>query len=944
MFIPPQSTTVSKSYAPGSLAAKLALILTIGAMLVYGTTQPAAHHAGSPSPATAPPAAPLQQDTADATPATASVVVPQADRPAAAATSAPTADPAAAVSPATAKPSAQASRDKRSARKSLSSPQPLLLLVATVGLYLLLRNQHRVLRCAMTGLSNYSLLFVLALIFTTLYLGLAGLHLRGSGSDSAVAAQQSSPQSDLRPESGSTAPVAEDDKELDVTSLLLNIYEVLQLMNFNVDRAQLDNSLLLLALAGTILLSLLAAREILQVLFYDLLVRLQIHGLKNHIVVCGLGRLGRQILESCMQRHDVQFVVLERDPQNPNLQWARQNGMLVVVGDGAELVDLKRVRIHTAREVFVVAGPDEANISCLSAMREFYTQQSQASAGVPVLTPWLSKLLKLGRTVPSKWHVHIMNQDLLQAVRLFEFKSEQASVIPDLEVFSTPERTAWRLLSKLGQRAAGTSANDQQQTTWHYILLGFGDFGQRLALSLAEQSHDINCRRVRMTLCDRGIREKSATFLQRHKHFCKASDSGKWWEGSDEDLWTWPWTAEINQELQSTGVQKLRPVTWVCRADFLEYSEVTADAFLQELRNRVQQPGVKTAVLVCFQDEQENFSTSLRLQQKLVDLNIDIRYPEDSADSSSAGPQKAAANIAAPPTNLAYSPAAQSFLTWPIYAWLPKHQTLAGLIAELRGESSKSDVPVSPLLPFGQNYESIGYEEITRSWLDYVARLIFLVWAEPQADHTAHRRLLELVDVSAATTDTGPVTGPSPPPWHSLFDDTRAADQVPDGQVIDRWVAEFSGLDWGQLLATADEYWRKQQPFSRYSNQSVAIHTVLKAAVLGLSVVGLPAPGERPQQATESLKALTYGQIRKLSEMEHNRWVAERLLRGWWFKRQRTDRTRWQLTPFDCLNAKENPEEKHGDQREKDARIILLIIGLIGSGRLKTIQFSSEVG
>ena len=45
----------------------------------------------------------------------------------------------------------------------------------------------------------------------------AGLHLRGSGSDSAVAAQQSSPQSDLRPESGSTAPVAEDDKELDVT-------------------------------------------------------------------------------------------------------------------------------------------------------------------------------------------------------------------------------------------------------------------------------------------------------------------------------------------------------------------------------------------------------------------------------------------------------------------------------------------------------------------------------------------------------------------------------------------------------------------------------------------------------------------------------------------------------------------------------------------------------
>ncbi|MFM7863518.1 MAG: hypothetical protein ACKPHU_04850, partial [Planctomycetaceae bacterium] len=78
-----------------------------------------------------------------------------------------------------------------------------------------------------------------------------------------------------------------------------DFYQILQLLNFNTEADRLNGVLLWAAIfAG--LIAVLAAREILQALFYDLLVRLQLLLAKDHIVVIGLGRLGRQVLETML--------------------------------------------------------------------------------------------------------------------------------------------------------------------------------------------------------------------------------------------------------------------------------------------------------------------------------------------------------------------------------------------------------------------------------------------------------------------------------------------------------------------------------------------------------------------------------------------------------------------------------------------------------------------
>ena len=798
----------------------------------------------------------------------------------------------------------------------------------------------------------------------------------------------------------------------DDRTVVHDLYQVLQLLNFNTESNKLTGSLLGAAVAAG-LIAVLAAREILQTLFYDLLAKILLILRRDHIVVIGLGRLGRQIVETMLCEKVARrrlIVVLERDPQNPNLKWARQKGLLVVQGDGSETEDLRRVQLRTAYEVFVCVGADESNIACLTTIHELHDEDQRIASLAGI---WSA----LRRPFPQepepavnhrpRCHVHIMNHDLLRAVRLFEQKREAQSADksdiqngpsdgtagqptvhstpkkktmalvqrqPDLEIFSTPERTIWKLMTELERLKSGqwpsvfvegwTPAGQghiKSDDTWHYILLGFGEFGRTLALSLAEHSHTENGRRVRMTVCDRDIQPKQSQFLSRYSQFCPPINvhlpdahlpAENWFLDSAPDHWTWSAESTGTAVLPEKAGSHLQPLTSVCRADFLEYDEATDDRFFDLLVQRVCQPGVRTAVFVCFEDEKENFTTAMRLNQKLKDRIQQTSFPKPGPVQSADGDKLAAR------------------LCWPVFAWLPRQMKLAKLVEEIerrqvedqrtaivaylqklreaeqdrlgKGLAIEADQPKAQalpqlsfrpiLIPFGQNYENISYSEITDSWLDWVARLIQLVWEEPMGCK-AHTRLRQLVQLHNSN-----LSAPSDNPWEQVFTGPQGPDFVPPHYRIEDWVNSFAEIDWQQLKQTSEQRWYGLPEWQRSSNRSAAIHSVLKVATFGLRIVGRCDHRSTPEVRYHLLQKLTMGMLQTLSEMEHNRWVAERLLDGWWFHQQRGERTRWQLTPFCSLPCQPlNPKDDDmKDQREKDARIILLVLGLMASGQLKT--------
>ena len=125
-------------------------------------------------------------------------------------------------------------------------------------------------------------------------------------------------------------------------------------------------------------------------------------------------------------------------------------------------------------------------------------------------------------------------------------------------------------------------------------------------------------------------------------------------------------------------------------------------------------------------------------------------------------------------------------------------------------------------------------------------------------------------------------------PWEHVFLQPWQADTAaPDAAALDEWLRQFESIDWDQLERTANLEWRSVTEIFRYSNRSAAIHAVLKAAVFGLQIVGRAEPVEACESRGAVLHAVTFGKLRRLSEMEHNRWVSERLLNGWWFNKKK---------------------------------------------------------
>lgn len=85
----------------------------------------------------------------------------------------------------------------------------------------------------------------------------------------------------------------------------------------------------------------------------------EIAGLRNHVVVCGYGRLGQMLAEE-LARQKKPYVIVEMDPERANL--ARDHGSLVLHGDATEEEVLKSAGVEAARTLVTCLPNDAANV------------------------------------------------------------------------------------------------------------------------------------------------------------------------------------------------------------------------------------------------------------------------------------------------------------------------------------------------------------------------------------------------------------------------------------------------------------------------------------------------------------------------------------------------------------------------------------------------------
>lgn len=89
--------------------------------------------------------------------------------------------------------------------------------------------------------------------------------------------------------------------------------------------------------------------------------------LRNHVIVCGCGRTGRQVLFE-LEQSELDFVVVEVDPDRVRSIRNRHPGVRVIEGDAAKDAILESAGIRHARGLITCLSDDADNLFvCLSA-------------------------------------------------------------------------------------------------------------------------------------------------------------------------------------------------------------------------------------------------------------------------------------------------------------------------------------------------------------------------------------------------------------------------------------------------------------------------------------------------------------------------------------------------------------------------------------------------
>lgn len=450
------------------------------------------------------------------------------------------------------------------------------------------------------------------------------------------------------------------------------LYETFQVFAFNVPVDDLSGSdLLMTAMICAMLLATTVAAQGIFYLFQDSYTKLQLLGMSGHVVICGLGRIGRQLAADLVPaRVGRSLVILEPDENNPHLAWAREQGAVIIAGDATRQERLVEAGVHRASEVFLVTGSDETNIESMLETRQLVSR--------PYRWRWWRS------RKPLKCYLHLISRDLAGVLR------HRADALGDVEVFNALERTARRLLEQIATstfRGAPLRPTESHEVA-HYVILGFGEFGQTLALQLAELAHFENGQRLRLTIVDEQIAAKAGPFLSRHPRFSPAPGQITNWQFSrDAD----DWARHACRPLPAACLPADSPgIDYVCNVQYVEYTEATDDEFLQGLNAALGEPGVKPAILVCFEEDRRNFAIAERLKAKLQTQGA----------------------------------------AWPIFAWIPRQRELSQLLegpgSPTQGATATREL--SELNSFGQCYGSASYAEVTKAWSDWLARLNHLIW------------------------------------------------------------------------------------------------------------------------------------------------------------------------------------------------------------------------
>jgi len=180
-------------------------------------------------------------------------------------------------------------------------------------------------------------------------------------------------------------------------------------------------------------------------------------GLKDHIIICGLGRKGSHLVQNLLSDNNRILVIQKNlDPMTANEY--RHKGVLLLDADATDIDTLESARLTKASHLVCFLGEDQQNLNI--AHRAFH-------------------IVRNNDNNPLTCIVHLASQDLLNLVK----RSELNLTIDDpfiMETFNIYNRISHQLI----QNDSGWGPNSKESIS-SILILGLGRLGQNICQQAA---------------------------------------------------------------------------------------------------------------------------------------------------------------------------------------------------------------------------------------------------------------------------------------------------------------------------------------------------------------------------------------------------------------------------------------------------------------------------
>ncbi|NYT72796.1 NAD-binding protein [Halomonas sp. QX-2] len=392
--------------------------------------------------------------------------------------------------------------------------------------------------------------------------------------------------------------------ELGYVGLFTNaLFKSIQLLFMGDTPAPNENILIQMSRLSALATVFMLTYEAIRRLFADSIQRVMLQLNKQHVVICGLGQIGYHLV--CDLRSETEggtgklsgipkVVVVEPDRENPYLNAVRDLGVTVVHADAINIQTLKGINAHKARDVFFLTGKDEVNIE-----------------GACKLDDNIVDGLGWENDSTPDLYVHLRHADLGGVVENRRSLSS-ADGRSHIKAFNVIDRSVRDVVGNLvlPWRPRTTSQ------IAHFVIVGFGEVGQRLALRLAELAHFENGKRSRMTIVHGSHEHESVRRFRQIYPRMMPSDgpADAWMPEAARDDWSFGVSVADRGNPQPGDCG----VAFVVNGGWTEMDAAPdSDEFVERIVNLAGTPDLLPVVFICRESDELNCSLAHKLRTEL---------------------------------------------------------------------------------------------------------------------------------------------------------------------------------------------------------------------------------------------------------------------------------------------------------------------------------------